>query len=82
MVVGSMAATRVAVNTPLAIHVGEGTTEFQSVLGFTGTRTHSAWNYHAGMVDAEEEVNTLWIILVIFVVGILGYFTGILGYVG
>lgn len=55
MVVGSMAATRVAVNTPLAIHVGEGTTEFQSVTGFTGTRTHSAWNYHAGMVDAEEE---------------------------
>ena len=30
----------------------------------------------------KKKVNTLWIILVIFVVGILGYFTGILGYVG
>lgn len=32
MVVGSMAATRVAVNTPLAITVGEGVTEIQKVL--------------------------------------------------
>ena len=32
MVVGSMAATRVTVNTPLAIKVGEGTTTIQSVL--------------------------------------------------
>ena len=32
MVVGSMAATRVTVNTPLAIKIGEGTTTIQSVL--------------------------------------------------
>ena len=31
MVVGSMAATRVTVNTPLAIKVGEGTTTIQSL---------------------------------------------------
>ena len=30
----------------------------------------------------RKKVNTVWIIVAIFLVGILGYYTGILGYVG
>ncbi len=53
MVVGSMAATRVAVDTPLAIKVGEGVTKIQTVLNhYTGNPT---WNYNACMVDASKE---------------------------
>lgn len=82
MVVGSMAATRVAVNTPLAIHVGEGTTEFQSVLDSLAPGLIPLGITMLVWWMLKKKVNTLWIILVIFVVGILGYFTGILGYVG
>lgn len=55
MVVGSMAATRVTVNTPLAIKVGEGTTTIQSVLDSLAPGLIPLGITLLGMVDAEEE---------------------------
>ena len=55
MVVGSMAATRVTVNTPLAIKIGEGSTTIQSVSRFSSSWIDSIRNYYACMVDVEEE---------------------------
>ena len=82
MVVGSMAATRVAVNTPLQLVVGGGNTALQAVLD----------SLAPGMIPLgltmlvwwmlKKKVNTIWIILAIFAVGIIGYYTGILGYIG
>ena len=77
-----MAATRVAVNTPLAITVGEGVTEIQKVLDSLAPGliplgiTMLVWQM------LRKKVNTLWIIVAIFIVGIIGYYTGILGYAG
>lgn len=78
MVVGSMAASRVAVNTPIMI----GSTSLQSVLDSLapGIIPLAITLFVWWML--RKKVNTIWIILAIFAVGILGYFTGILGYVG
>lgn len=82
MVVGSMAATRVTVYTPVLFKVGQGVTELQAVLDSLApgiiplSVTMVVWQM------LRKKVNTLWIILVIFVVGIVGYYTGILGYMG
>lgn len=82
MVVGAMAATRVAVNTPLAIAVGEGTTKIQDVLNSLAPGLIPLGITMLVWWMLKKKVNTLWIIVAIFVVGILGYFTGILGYAG
>ena len=82
MVVGAMAATRVAVNTPLEIVVGEGVTSIQSVLDSLAPGLIPLGITMLVWAMLRKKVNTLWIIVAIFVVGILGYFTGILGYVG
>lgn len=80
MVVGSMAATRVTVNTPLAVKVGEGVTTIQSVLDSLapgliplGITLFVWWML-------KKKINTVWIIIAIFLVGIVGYYLGILGY--
>ena len=80
--VGAMAATRVAVNTPLEIAVGEGVTSIQSVLDSLAPGLIPLGITMLVWAMLRKKVNTLWIIVAIFVVGILGYFTGILGYVG
>lgn len=82
MVVGSMAATRVTINTPLAVKVGEGVTKLQDVLNSLapgiiplGITLFVWWML-------KKKINTVWIIIAIFVVGIAGYYLGVLGYVG
>lgn len=82
MVVGSMAATRVAVDTPLAIKVGEGVTKIQTVLNSLAPGLIPLGITMLVWWMLRKKVNTLWIIVAIFVVGIIGYYTGILGYVG
>jgi len=82
MVVGSMAATRVLVNTPLTFAIGEGSTSLQTVLNSLAPGliplgiTILVWKM------LQKKVNTVWIIIGIFVIGIIGYYTGILGYAG
>ena len=82
MVVGSMAATRVTVNTPLAIKVGEGTTAIQSVLDSLAPGLIPLGITLLVWWMLKKKINTVWIIIAIFLVGIAGYYTGILGYVG
>ncbi|GGP11082.1 PTS system mannose/fructose/sorbose family transporter subunit IID [Oceanobacillus neutriphilus] len=82
MVVGALAASLVKVMTPLSIDIGEGTTTFQSVLDSLapgliplGITLFVWWML-------KRKVNTGWIIMAIFVLGIAGYYLGILGYNG
>lgn len=82
MVVGSMAATRVTVNTPLAIKIGEGTTTIQSVLDSLAPGLIPLGITLLVWWMLKKKINTVWIIIAIFLVGIAGYYTGILGYVG
>ena len=82
MVVGSMSATRVTVNTPLAIKVGEGTTAIQSVLDSLAPGLIPLGITLLVWWMLKKKINTVWIIIAIFLVGIAGYYTGILGYVG
>lgn len=82
MVVGSMAATRVTVNTPLAIKVGEGTTTIQSVLDSLAPGLIPLGITLLVWWMLKKKINTVWIIIAIFLVGIAGYYSGILGYVG
>lgn len=82
MVVGSMAATRVAVDTPLAIKVGEGVTKIQTVLNSLAPGLIPLGITMLVWWMLRKKVNTLWIIVAIFVFGIIAYYTGILGYVG
>ena len=82
MVVGSMAATRVTVNTPLAIKIGEGSTTIQSVLDSLAPGLIPLGITMLVWWMLKKKINTVWIIIAIFLVGIIGYYTGILGYVG
>lgn len=82
MVVGSMAATRVTVNTPLAIKIGEGTTTIQSVLDSLAPGLIPLGITLLVWWMLKKKINTVWIIIAIFLVGIAGYYAGILGYVG
>lgn len=82
MVVGSMAATRVTVNTPLAIKIGEGTTTIQSVLDSLAPGLIPLGITLLVWWMLKKKINTVWIIIAIFLVGIAGYYSGILGYVG
>lgn len=82
MVVGSMAASRVTVNTPLAIQVGEGVTKIQDVLDSLAPGLIPLGITLLVWWMLKKKINTVWIIIAIFIVGILGYYTGILGYVG
>lgn len=82
MVVGSMAATRVTINTPLAFSIGEGSTAIQSVLDSLAPGLIPLGITLLVWWMLRKKVNTVWIIVAIFLVGILGYYTGILGYVG
>lgn len=82
MVVGSMAATRVTINTPLAFSIGEGSTAIQSVLDSLAPGLIPLGITLLVWWMLRKKVNTVWIIVAIFLVGILGYYTGILRYVG
>ena len=82
MVVGSMAATRVAVNTPLQLVVGGGNTALQAVLDSLAPGLIPLGLTMLVWWMLKKKVNTIWIILAIFAVGIIGYYTGILGYIG
>lgn len=82
MVVGSMAATRVTVNTPLAVKVGQGVTELQSVLDSLAPGLIPLGITMLVWWMLRKKVNTLVIIIAIFILGILGYYTGILGFAG
>ncbi|MGC3953739.1 MAG: PTS system mannose/fructose/sorbose family transporter subunit IID [Propionicimonas sp.] len=82
MVVGALAASRVTVNTPLTFTFSGGETTLQSVLD-----TLAPGIIPLGLTLGiwwllRKKVNTLLIILAIFVVGIAGYYLGVLGYVG
>lgn len=82
MVVGSMAASRVAVNTPLAIAVGSGSTAIQGVLDALApgliplTITLLIWKM------LKKRISTIVIITLIFIIGIIGYYAGVLSYTG
>lgn len=82
MVVGSMAASRVAVNTPLAVTVGEGVTKIQDVLDSLAPGLIPLGITLLVWWMLKKKVNTVWIIIAIFVVGIAGFYLGILGYAG
>jgi PTS system mannose-specific IID component len=82
MVVGAMAASRVAINTPLAFSIGEGTTKLQEVLDSLAPGLIPLGITLLVLAMLRKKVNTIYIIIAIFVIGILGYFTGILGYAG
>lgn len=82
MVVGSMAATRVTVNTPLAVKVGQGVTKLQSVLDSLAPGLIPLGITMLVWWMLRKKVNTLVIIIAIFILGILGYYTGILGFAG
>ena len=82
MVVGSMAATRVTVNTPLAVKVGEGITNLQDVLDSLAPGLIPLGITLLVWWMLKKKMNTVWIIVAIFLVGIAGYYLGILGYVG
>ena len=81
MVVGAMAASRVTVNTPLAIKVGQGTTKIQDVLDSLAPGLIPLGLTLLVWWMLKKKINTLYIIIAIFVVGILAYYLGILGYV-
>lgn len=82
MVVGALAATRVTVNTPLAFSIGEGSTSFQEVLDTLAPGLIPLGITLLVLAMLRKKINTIWIILAIFVVGILGYYAGILGFSG
>lgn len=82
MVVGSMAASRVTVGTSLTITVGSGSTAFQDVLDSLAPGLLPLGITMLVWWMLKKKINTIWIILAIFVVGILGYYTGILMYTG
>ena len=82
MVVGSMAASRVTIDTPLSFQIGEGVTSLQSVLDSLAPGLIPLGITMLVWWMLKKKVNTVWIIIVIFIVGIIGYYTGILGYTG
>lgn len=82
MVVGSMAASRVTVGTSLTVTVGSGATAFQDVLDSLAPGLLPLGITMLVWWMLKKKINTIWIILAIFVVGILGYYTGILMYTG
>lgn len=82
MVVGSMAATRVTIHTPLAVKVGEGVTKIQDVLNSLAPGIIPLAITLLVWWMLKKKINTVWIIIAIFVVGIAGYYLGILGYIG
>lgn len=82
MVVGALAATRVTVNTPLAFSIGEGSTSFQEVLDSLAPGLIPLGITLLVLTMLRKKINTIWIILAIFVFGILGYYLGILGFSG
>lgn len=82
MVVGAMAASRVTVNTPLAITVGKGTTKIQDVLDSLAPGLIPLGITLLIWWMLRKKINTTYIIVAIFVVGILAYYSGILGFAG
>lgn len=82
MVVGALAATRVTVNTPLTFIIGEGSTKFQEVLDSLAPGLIPLGITLLVLTMLRKKINTIWIILAIFVFGILGYYLGILGFSG
>ena len=82
MVVGSMAASRVNVGTQLAIKIGEGTTQIQSVLDSLAPGLIPLGITLLIWWMLKRKINTGWIIIAIFIIGIIGFYSGILGYVG
>lgn len=82
MVVGALAATRVTVGTPLSFSIGEGSTSFQEVLNSLAPGLIPLGITLLVLTMLRKKINTLWIILAIFVFGILGYYLGILGFTG
>lgn len=81
MVVGAMAATRVAVQTPLVWEVGKSTMKLQSILNTLAPGliplgvTLLIWRLVA------EKVNPTWIIIGIFICGIILSYLNVLGIV-
>lgn len=79
MVVGALAATRITIDTPLSFGVGEEATQFQEVLDSLAPGLIPLGLTLLVLAMLRKKVNTIWIILAIFVLGILGYYLGILG---
>lgn len=82
MVVGALAATRITVDTPLTFGIGEGSTNFQDVLDSLAPGLIPLGITLLVLATLRKKVNTIWIILAIFALGILGYYLGILGSTG
>ena len=77
-----MAASRVTVNTPLAVKIGQGSTKLQEVLDSLAPGLIPLGLTLLVWWMLRKKINTLYIIIAIFVVGILAYYLGILGYAG
>lgn len=80
MVVGAMAATRVTVDTPLAFKIGDGATKLQKVLDSLAPGLIPLSITLGILFLLRKKVNTTLIIVLIFIIGIVGYYLGILGF--
>ena len=82
MVVGAMAATRVAISTSLVFHTGSsGTLELQTVLNSLAPGLIPLGITLLMSKLLKKKMNILAIIVIIFIIGVIGYYTGILSYV-
>ena len=82
MVVGAMAATRVAISTSLVYHTGSnGALELQTVLDSLAPGLIPLGITLLMSKLLKKKMNILAIIVIIFIIGVIGYYTGILSYV-
>lgn len=81
MVVGAMAATRVAVKTPLVWDIGQTTINLQKVLNTLAPGLIPLGVTVLVWWLVSKKVNPTWIIIGIFIIGIICSYLGILGVV-
>lgn len=81
MVVGAMAATRVAVKTPLVWNIGQTTINLQKVLNTLAPGLIPLGVTVLVWWLVSKKINPTWIIIGIFIIGIICSYLGILGIV-
>ena len=77
MVVGTMAATRVTIKTPLIWHVGQSTIKLQSLFNQLAPSLIPLLITLLVWWLLRKKINATWIVVGIFVVGILCSYLGV-----
>lgn len=77
MVVGTMAATRVTIKTPLIWHIGRSTIKLQSILNQLAPSLIPLMITLLVWYLLRKKINATWIVLGIFIIGILFSYLGI-----